>query len=102
MLNPFSINNLSTTTIYNTFVDVSQLTLFGSVVRTVFHWLKESNNSGVGKDLRFSDTLSNSLLDLIPYCMWLHQWRGRSAFMVWGRSILCNNRPILKSSRAFL
>ena len=48
MLNIFSI-----TSIYIPYLDINQFSLFGSVVRTVFHWLKESNNSGVGKRLTF-------------------------------------------------
>ena len=49
-----------------------------------------------GKDLRFSDTLSNSPLDLILYHMWLHQRGGRSAYGRGGRSIFVQQSPDLK------
>jgi len=61
MLNIFSI-----TSIYIPYLDINQFSLFGSVVRTIYHRLKESNDSGVGDILCFYDVPSNPLLDLIP------------------------------------
>ena len=78
------INIYSITNFYIPRLDVSQLALFVSPVRAIYQHLKESRisrDSEIGKDIWFDDVLPNSILDLIPYKMWIDQW-GNAALTV--------------------